>query len=137
MWPQPKRSSRKRSGTKGRLPHTITLDGYAASIEHCLLRLPIASPYLDNLIEQDHCGIESRTRPMPAANPPPRLPLQRVPQRIRGQVPPARRTQADRRPRPRRVRGKEIPIGWIPPSTMPSTGTALTSPMTSCQRSKP
>jgi transposase-like protein len=57
-----------------RLPHTITLDGYAAS--HRAVRemredglLPRrtelrTSKYLNNLIEQDHRGIKSRTRPM-------------------------------------------------------------------------
>jgi transposase-like protein len=55
-------------------PHTITLDGYAAS--HRAVRemqedglLPKrtklrSSKYLNNLIEQDHRGIKSRTRPM-------------------------------------------------------------------------
>jgi transposase-like protein len=59
---------------EGRLPHTITLDGYAAS--HRAVRemredglLPRrtklrTSKYLNNLIEQDHRGIKSRTRPM-------------------------------------------------------------------------
>ena len=59
---------------EGRPPHTITLDGYAAS--HRALRemrddglLPKrmklrSSKYLNNLIEQDHRGIKSRTRPM-------------------------------------------------------------------------
>ena len=54
--------------------HTITLDGYAAS--HRAVRemrddglLPKrmklrSSKYLNNLIEQDHRGIKSRTRPM-------------------------------------------------------------------------
>jgi transposase-like protein len=58
----------------GRPPHTITLDGYAAS--HRAVRemredglLPWrtklrSSRYLNNLIEQDHRGIKSRTRPM-------------------------------------------------------------------------
>jgi transposase-like protein len=58
----------------GRLPHTITLDGYAAS--HRAVRemredglLPRrtklrTSKYLNNLIEQDHRGIKSRTGPM-------------------------------------------------------------------------
>jgi transposase-like protein len=55
-------------------PHTITLDGYAAS--HRAVRemrtdglLPKrtklrSSKYLNNLIEQDHRGIKFRTRPM-------------------------------------------------------------------------
>ena len=58
---------------EGRPPHTITLDGYAAS--HRAVRemreggpLPRrklrASKYLNNLIEQDHRGIKFRTRPM-------------------------------------------------------------------------
>jgi len=59
---------------QGHAPHTITLDGYAAS--HRAVRemqntgmLPKgtklrSSKYLNNLIEQDHRGIKSRTRPM-------------------------------------------------------------------------
>jgi transposase-like protein len=59
---------------EGRPPHTITLDGYAAS--HRAVRemrddglLPKrmklrSSKILNNLIEQDHRGIKSRTRPM-------------------------------------------------------------------------
>jgi transposase-like protein len=59
---------------EGRPPHTITLDGYVAS--HRAVRemrdeglLPKktklrSSKYLNNLIEQDHRGIKSRTRPM-------------------------------------------------------------------------
>jgi transposase-like protein len=55
-------------------PHTITLDGYAAS--HRAVRemrtdglLPKgtklrSSKYLNNLIEQDHRGVKSRTLPM-------------------------------------------------------------------------
>ena len=58
----------------GRPPQTITLDGYAAS--HRAVRemctdglLPKrtvvrSSKYLNNLIEQDHRGVKSRTRPM-------------------------------------------------------------------------
>jgi transposase-like protein len=59
---------------EGRLPHTITLDGYAAShravremredgllFKRTKLR---SSKYLNNLIEQDHRGIKFRTRPM-------------------------------------------------------------------------
>ena len=55
-------------------PHTITLDGYAAShravreMQHADM-LPKStklrsSKYLNNLVEQDHRGIKSRTRPM-------------------------------------------------------------------------
>jgi transposase-like protein len=59
---------------EGRSPHTITLDGCAAS--HRAVRemrddrlFPKktrlrSSKYLNNLIEQDHRGIKSRTRPM-------------------------------------------------------------------------
>jgi transposase-like protein len=59
---------------EGRSPHTITIDGYAAS--HRAVRemrtdglLPQrtvvrSSKYLNNLIEQDHRGVKSRTRPM-------------------------------------------------------------------------
>jgi transposase-like protein len=59
---------------EGQPPHTITLDGYAAS--HRAVRemrteslLPKqtklrCSKYLNNLIEQDHRGIKSRTQPM-------------------------------------------------------------------------
>lgn len=59
---------------EGRPPRTITLDGYAAS--HRAVRemkndglLPRrtklrSSKYLNNLIEQDHRGIKSRTNPM-------------------------------------------------------------------------
>jgi transposase-like protein len=59
---------------EGKPPHTITLDGYAAS--HRAVRemrtdglLPKrtklrSSKYLNNLIEQDHRGVKSRTRPM-------------------------------------------------------------------------
>ena len=59
---------------QGRSPQTITLDGYAASHralrelrEYGLLpkRMKLrSSKYLNNLIEQDHRGIKSRTRPM-------------------------------------------------------------------------
>lgn len=55
-------------------PHTITLDGYAAphralremrteslSPKQTTLR---CSEYLNNLIEQDHRGVNSRTQPM-------------------------------------------------------------------------
>jgi transposase-like protein len=59
---------------EGRPPKTVTLDGYAAS--HRAVRemcsdglLPKqtrlrSSKYLNNVIEQDHRGIKSRTRPM-------------------------------------------------------------------------
>jgi len=59
---------------EGQPPHTITLDGYAAS--HRAVRemrtdglLPKgtklrSSKYLNNLIEQDHRGVKSRTQPM-------------------------------------------------------------------------
>jgi transposase-like protein len=59
---------------EGRLPHTITLHGYAAS--HRAVRemredglLPgvsklRTSKYLNNPIEKDHRGIKIRTRPM-------------------------------------------------------------------------
>src|SRR6202051_3635432 len=59
---------------QGHAPHTITLDGYAAS--HRAVRemqnadmLPKSmklrsSKYLNNLVEQDHRGIKSRTGPM-------------------------------------------------------------------------
>ena len=65
---------RKAIRHEGRAPQTITLDGYAAS--HRAVRemktdgvLPRrtrlrSSKYLNNLIEQDHRGIKSRTRPM-------------------------------------------------------------------------
>lgn len=65
---------KKAIGHEGRSPHTITLDGYAAShravrelrdegllTKRTKLR---SSKYLNNLIEQDHRGIKSRTRPM-------------------------------------------------------------------------
>ena len=65
---------RKALRTQGRPPVSITLDGYAASHRavrempkedeawnHTKLR---SSKYLNNLIEQDHRGIKSRTRPM-------------------------------------------------------------------------
>ena len=65
---------RKAMKTQGSAPRTITLDGYAAS--HRAVRemktdgqLPPdtqvrSSKYLNNLVEQDHRGIKSRTRPM-------------------------------------------------------------------------
>jgi transposase-like protein len=59
---------------EGRRPQTITLDGYAASHRAVremkkdgLLRRRTrlrSSKYLNNLIEQDHRGIKSRTGPM-------------------------------------------------------------------------
>jgi transposase-like protein len=65
---------RKALRTQGRAPISITLDGYAASHravremssenevwKHPKLR---SSKYLNNLIEQDHRGIKSRTGPM-------------------------------------------------------------------------
>ena len=65
---------KKATRHEGHAPHTITLDGYAAS--HRAVRemqitgmLPQgtklrSSKYLNNLIEQDHRGIKSRARPM-------------------------------------------------------------------------
>jgi len=65
---------RKAMKTQDSAPQTITLDGYAAS--HRAVRemktdgqLPAgtkvrSSKYLNNLIEQDHRGIKSRTHPM-------------------------------------------------------------------------
>src|SRR5450755_4755596 len=76
--PQPhgraaKRYLRKATRAHTRRPHTVTLDGYAAShravrefSEHPPGR-PItirSSKYLNNLIEQDHGAIKSRIRPM-------------------------------------------------------------------------
>jgi transposase-like protein len=59
---------------EGRSPHTITLDGYAAShravhemrTEGLLPKRTVvrSSKYLNNLIEQDHRRVKSRTRPM-------------------------------------------------------------------------
>jgi transposase-like protein len=59
---------------EGRSPHTITLDGYAAShravremrADGLLAKRTVvrSSKYLNNLIEQDHRGVKSRTRPM-------------------------------------------------------------------------
>ena len=66
---------KKAIGHEGQQPHTITLDGYAAS--HRAVRemltdglLPKrtklrSSKYLNNLIEQDHRGIKFRIRSMP------------------------------------------------------------------------
>ena len=64
---------RKAFRTHGRAPTSITLDGYAASHravrempsenevrKHTKLR---TSKYLNNLVEQDHRGIKSRTGP--------------------------------------------------------------------------
>jgi transposase-like protein len=70
---------------EGRPPHTITLDGYAAS--HRAVRemqedglLPKrtklrSSKYLNNLIEQDHRGIKSRPVPCSASRASHRPPL--------------------------------------------------------------
>jgi len=66
---------RKACKAHGRTPRTVTLDGYQASHravrefsdERRRRRRPIAirsSRYLNNLIEQDHRAIKSRTRPM-------------------------------------------------------------------------
>ncbi len=65
---------RKAVRTQGWAPESVTLDGYAASHravrempnedrrwKHTTLR---SSKYLNNLVEQDHRGIKSRTRPM-------------------------------------------------------------------------
>jgi transposase-like protein len=65
---------RKAIRTQGRPPVSITLDGYAAS-HRAAREMPQenkawqqtrlrSSKYLNNLIEQDHRGIKSRTRPM-------------------------------------------------------------------------
>ena len=65
---------RKTLRTQGRAPTSITLDGYAVS-HRAVRELPAENPvwcntkrrssmYLDNLIEQDHRGIKSRTDPM-------------------------------------------------------------------------
>jgi transposase-like protein len=65
---------RKAVKTQGSTPTTITLDGYAAS--HRAVREMMAdgqlaadtklrsSKYLNNLIEQDHCGVKLRLGPM-------------------------------------------------------------------------
>ena len=65
---------RKALRTQGRAPRTVTFDGYAAS--HRAVREMVdedrrwkrttlrSSKYLNNLVEQDHRGIKSRTRPM-------------------------------------------------------------------------
>ena len=65
---------RKALRTQLRAPVSITLDGYAAS-HRAVREIPNedeawkrtklrSSKYLNNLIEQDHRGIKSRTRPM-------------------------------------------------------------------------
>ncbi|MGF6970760.1 transposase-like protein [Paraburkholderia sp. WC7.3g] len=65
---------RKALRTQGRAPTSITLDGYAAS-HRAVRELPGENPvwrntkrrsskYLNNLIEQDHRGVKSRTGPM-------------------------------------------------------------------------
>lgn len=77
--PEPRRNGsqaflRKALHTRGCAPESVTLDGYAAS--HRAVR-ELAnedrrwqrttlqfSKYLNNLVEQDHRGIKSRTRPM-------------------------------------------------------------------------
>ena len=65
---------RKALRTQSRAPVSVMLDGYAAS--HRAVRelanedrrwkrtTPRSSKYLNNLVEQDHRGIKSRTRPM-------------------------------------------------------------------------
>ena len=55
---------------QGSAPHTITLDGYAASHRAVREKLPAdvklrSSKYLNNLIEQDHRGVKLRIGPMP------------------------------------------------------------------------
>jgi transposase-like protein len=65
---------RKALKTQGRAPVSITLDGYAAS-HRAVRELPCenarwndttlrSSKYLNNMIEQDHRGVKSRTNPM-------------------------------------------------------------------------
>ncbi|HEX7478503.1 MAG TPA: IS6 family transposase, partial [Polyangiales bacterium] len=65
---------RKALSTQGRAPVSITLDGYAAS-HRAVRELPLesarwkrvklrSSKYLNNMIEQDHRGVKSRTGPM-------------------------------------------------------------------------
>jgi transposase-like protein len=65
---------RKAVKTQGRVPDTITLDGYAAS-HRAVREMPAeneawqgtrlrSSKYLNNLIEQDHRRVKSRTGPM-------------------------------------------------------------------------
>ena len=65
---------RKALRTQGRAPVSVTLDGYVAS-HRAVREMPSedrrwkrttlrSSKYLNNLVEQDHRGIKSRTRPM-------------------------------------------------------------------------
>jgi transposase-like protein len=65
---------RKATKTQGRAPVSVTLDGYAAS-HRAVREMPRentrwkrtklrSSKYLNNLIEQDHRGVKSRTGPM-------------------------------------------------------------------------
>jgi transposase-like protein len=65
---------RKALRTQGRAPISVTLDGYTAS-HRAVRELPgeneawrhtklQTSKYLNNMIEQDHRGIKSRTRSM-------------------------------------------------------------------------
>jgi transposase-like protein len=71
---QPRRSFCKAIKAQGALPRTITLDGYTASHRAvCDMQaggqLPTdtrlhSSKYLNNLIEQDHRGVKSRTQPI-------------------------------------------------------------------------
>jgi hypothetical protein len=73
MWPQPRRSSRKRSDI--RVMHPIRSPSMAAASYRAVREMQNAdmlpkstklrsSKYLNNLVEQDHRGIKSRTRPM-------------------------------------------------------------------------
>ncbi|MEJ8852848.1 IS6 family transposase, partial [Variovorax rhizosphaerae] len=65
---------RKALRRKGRPPVSITLDGYAAShraVRECPRRVRAgktqrlrSSKYLNNMIEQDHRGVQSRINPM-------------------------------------------------------------------------
>jgi transposase-like protein len=65
---------RKAFTTQGCMPRTITLDGYQASRravrELCAERRKLrgikvrSCQYLNNIVEQDHRNIKSRTRPM-------------------------------------------------------------------------
>ncbi|MFD1557134.1 DDE-type integrase/transposase/recombinase [Paraburkholderia silviterrae] len=74
MWPQLKPFSARLIKHQGRPPETITLDGYAAShravremkVDGLLLAdtKVRSSKYLNNLIEQDHRNIKSRTNVM-------------------------------------------------------------------------
>jgi transposase-like protein len=65
---------RKALKTQGRVPMSITLDGYAAS-HRAVREMPVedviwkdtklrSSKYLNNMIEQDHRGVKSRIAPM-------------------------------------------------------------------------